>query len=315
MNEAHNRIYDLLKADDGQAHKEARRYLEREAPELAAQLAAPALEAPAAVTGRTVPRSDDERAAAQFFADNPGAALLAWPLYLARDKSPALEAPAAPASDLALIVAALEHGQPQMAHYAEPCERHAKTLAAARRMAAAPQAPAAPSAIATQVIENLLQLARIVNTAVEDWGESFEDGSSEVTFHKEEADKLEGILEFFDSLPDAPPEEDVIESGPLRAARVLRSLAAPAAPAVDAKAHDWRENASYGGEICSECGAAKGSRRGNAPCAWPPEPLDVCTDPYNCARCKTHPAHRGDMHHAGISQPRSAAQAKEGGAE
>lgn len=78
--------------------------------------------------------------------------------------------------------------------------------------------------------------------------------------------------------------------------------AAPAAPAVDAKAHDWRENASYGGEICAECGAAKGSRRGNAPCAWPPEPLDVCTDPYNCARCKTHPAHRGDMHHAGISR-------------
>ena len=218
------------------------------------------------------------------------------------DAAPALEAPAAPAGDLALIIAALEHGQPQMAHYAEPCERHAKALAAARRMAAAPQAPAAPSAIATQVIENLLQLARIVNTAVEDWGESFEDGSSEVTFHKEEADKLEGILEFFDSLPDAPPEEDVIESGPLRAARVLRSLAAPAAPAVDAKAHDWRENASYGGEICAECGAAKGSRRGNAPCAWPPEPLDVCTDPYNCARCKTHPAHRGDMHHAGISR-------------
>lgn len=59
--------------------------------------------------------------------------------------APALEAPAAPDSDLALIVAALEHGQPQMAHYAEPRERHALALAAARRMAAAPQAPAAPS--------------------------------------------------------------------------------------------------------------------------------------------------------------------------
>ena len=93
--------------------------------------------------------------------------------------------------------------------------------------AAAPQAPAA------QVIENLLQLARIVNTAVEDWGESFEDGSSEVTFHKEEADKLEEILEFFDSLPDAPESEGVILSGPSRAARVLRAQAAPAAPAVD----------------------------------------------------------------------------------
>ncbi|WP_338496176.1 hypothetical protein [Delftia tsuruhatensis] len=88
--------------------------------------------------------------------------------------------------------------------------------------------------------------------------------------------------------------------------------AAPAAPAVDAKAHDWRENASYGGEICAECGAAKGSRRGNAPCAWPPEPLDVCTDPYNCARCKAHPNHRKGLEHAGISRPRSAAQTKEG---
>ncbi|MXN28738.1 hypothetical protein [Delftia sp. CH05] len=103
-----------------------------------------------------------------------------------------------------------------------------------RMLAAATQASTAPSAIATQVIENLLQLARIVNTAVEDWGESFEDGSSEVTFHKEEADKLEEILEFFDSLPDAPESEGVILSGPNRAQRVLRAQAAPAAPAVDA---------------------------------------------------------------------------------
>ena len=66
--------------------------------------------------------------------------------YTTGDLSRALEAPAAPAADLALIIAALEHGQPQMAHYAEPCERHAKALAAARRLAAAPQAPAAPSA-------------------------------------------------------------------------------------------------------------------------------------------------------------------------
>ncbi len=58
--------------------------------------AAPALEAPPGVVGRTTPRNDDERAAAQFFADNPSAAVLAWPLYLARDKSTALEAPAAP---------------------------------------------------------------------------------------------------------------------------------------------------------------------------------------------------------------------------
>ena len=42
-------------------------------------------------------------------------------------------------------------------------------------------------------------------------------------------------------------------------------------------------------------------------------PLDVCTDPYNCARCKAHPNHRKGLEHAGISRPRSAAQAKEGG--
>lgn len=28
--------------------------------------------------------------------------------------------------------------------------------------------------------------------------------------------------------------------------------------------------------------------------------LDVCTDGYNCRRCKTHPNHRGDIPHAGI---------------
>lgn len=40
--EAHSRIYDLLLGDDGQAQKEARKYLERSAPELAALLAQPA---------------------------------------------------------------------------------------------------------------------------------------------------------------------------------------------------------------------------------------------------------------------------------
>lgn len=105
------------------------------------------------------------------------------------------------------------------------------------RHAAAPQAPAAPSAMATQVIENLLQLARIVNTAVEDWGETKEDNTLHVIFHKEQADKLEEILDFLDSLPDAPPEEGVILSGPSRAARVLRAQATPAAPAVDAFTH------------------------------------------------------------------------------
>ena len=38
LQEAHERIFDMLLADDGQAYKEARRYLERAAPELAARL-------------------------------------------------------------------------------------------------------------------------------------------------------------------------------------------------------------------------------------------------------------------------------------
>lgn len=103
-------------------------------------------------------------------------------------------------------------------------------MAASAEFAEAPQAPAAPSAVATQVVESLLQLARIVNTAVEDWGETKEDDTLHVIFHKEQADKLEEILDFLDSLPDAPPEEGVILSGPSRAARVLRAMAAPAAP-------------------------------------------------------------------------------------
>ena len=32
------------------------------------------------------------------------------------------------------------------------------------------------------------------------------------------------------------------------------------------------------------------------------EPLDYCTDPYNCRRCKTHPNHRWAMEHAGIGK-------------
>lgn len=105
------------------------------------QAAAPALEAPPAVTGRTVPRNDDERAAAQFFADNPGAALLAWPLYFARDKSPALEAPAAPVGSARQFIEWM---------YSQPEDREPTTAEGAllefeaHLAAAAPQAPAAP---------------------------------------------------------------------------------------------------------------------------------------------------------------------------
>lgn len=54
---------------------------------------------------------------------------------------------AGPSSDLALIIDALENGQPQLAHYAEPRERHANALAAARRLLAA--APALETSTTT----------------------------------------------------------------------------------------------------------------------------------------------------------------------
>jgi hypothetical protein len=37
-------------------------------------------------------------------------------------------------------------------------------------------------------------------------------------------------------------------------------------PAVAAIAHDWRVSASYGGELCANCGAVKGSRRSYLGC-------------------------------------------------
>jgi len=199
-----------------------------------AQIEEPAGAAPAAVAG------PGWQAAADWlrnnYQDHPNIASLCDALVAA---APALEAPSAPATSAQ--VQALHRARRALHAIGktyDDSELRTRALEAdddiSRMLAAAPQAPAAPSAVATQVIENLLQLARIVNTAVEDWGESFEDGSSEVTFHKEEADKLEEILEFFDSLPDAPPEEGVILSGPSRAARVLRAMAAPAAPVVDA---------------------------------------------------------------------------------
>lgn len=41
--------------------------------------------------------------------------------------------------------------------------------------------------------------------------------------------------------------------------------------------HSWIHNAKYGGEICSSCGAVKGTRRGNASCK-PSEAVPVLTD-------------------------------------
>ncbi|TQL83113.1 hypothetical protein [Delftia sp. HK171] len=193
--------------------------------------AAPALEAPAASAG------DEEAAFTKWFQGEQGKpyqgmwefARAAW-----MGRSATAAAPQAPAAldelgKIAAIAACWGCDHPDEPGDTEVVRR---VKWAARQLRAVAQAPAAPSALAAQVIENLLQLARIVNTAVEDWGETKEDDSMEVIFHKEQADKLEEILDFFDSLPDAPPEEGVILSGPSRAARVLRGQAAPAAPVV-----------------------------------------------------------------------------------
>lgn len=96
---------------------------------------------------------------------------------------------------------------------------------------AAQPATQAGAAERQKVLAALIDLARIVDRAVEDWGESFADGSSEVRFHKEEADKRDAILDYFDSLPDGP-DENVIERGPLKAARIMR--AHPTEPSQDA---------------------------------------------------------------------------------
>ena len=81
-------------------------------------------------------------------------------------------------------------------------------------------AAAQASTVPTEIINNLLDLARIVDRAVTDWGESFADGSSDVKFHKAEAEARDAILDYFDALPDGP-DENVIESGPVKAARIL----------------------------------------------------------------------------------------------
>jgi hypothetical protein len=176
--------------------------------ELEQAQAAPALEAPPGVAGRTVPRNDDERAAAQFFADNPGAALLAWPLYLARDKSLTLEAPAAPVDEREHFeawakdrgyqsdeLARCKLGFVSPAYFNLNTENAFQAWQARAALAAAPQAPAA--------LDELRQIAAIAAC----WGCDH---------------------------PDEPGDTEVVRRVKW-AARQLRAVAqAPAAPAVDA---------------------------------------------------------------------------------
>jgi hypothetical protein len=74
-------------------------------------------------------------------------------------------------------------------------------------------------ALQTQVLAKLIELAKIVDRAVNDWGESQADGSSHVIFHKDVAEARDNILEFFDSLPENP-DPSLLDSGPMKAERV-----------------------------------------------------------------------------------------------
>jgi len=46
----------------------------------------------------------------------------------------------------------------------------------------------------------------------------------------------------------------------------LAEIASPTLAPVSGAAHEWRVSPAYGGEICANCGAVKGTRRGNATC-------------------------------------------------
>ena len=124
-----------------------------------------------------------------------------------------------------------------------------KEIAVALRVLAATPAAAAPVVLpepASLIAEKLLALARIVNTAVEDWGESSEDNSMDVKFHSDVVTEMDAILDYFDSLPDGP-DENVIESGPAKAARILRALlAGVSAPAAEGSVIRWVSNGVIG---------------------------------------------------------------------
>ena len=77
-----------------------------------------------------------------------------------------------------------------------------------------------------EVVTRLLELARIVYNAADDWGESHADGTSTVIFQKSEADALDAILDYFDSLPENP-DPLILDSGPLKAARILLASGGP----------------------------------------------------------------------------------------
>jgi hypothetical protein len=106
----------------------------------------------------------------------------------------------------------------------------------------------AASELQRETVTKLLELARIVDRAVEDWGETLADGTSNVIFHKEEADALDAILDFLDNLPENP-DPMILESGPMKAARLLS--APQAQPAFQQRVQPWMMEC-FGAEIAAD---------------------------------------------------------------
>lgn len=242
-------------------------------------------------------------------------------LLAAAPQAPAQEAPAAPAPAVPdgwrLVPANPTDamlGAAQKAWLADPLRRSSTVYAAA--LAAAPQAPAAP-------VHSKTYSDGTVAT-----------GSGELPAQSPQQQVLCTLLDTVEAMLGGA-------NGPTIQIRPAL-LAAPAAPAVDASdtalldamereriavipefEGPWDAQIFGEDESTLACGSgatprkaiaealvslearkahdAAQAKEGGAPVA-DAAPLDVCTDPYNCARCKTHPAHRGDMHHAGISR-------------
>lgn len=90
-------------------------------------------------------------------------------------------------------------------------------------------------------------------------------------------------------------------------------VAAPAEQQAAPKAaHEWQVSHTYGGEICANCGAVKGTRRGNAPCGEAAAPTTQPAPTYKDSTPEMHvgdsafeswystynPAHKGDKQRA-----------------
>lgn len=249
--------------------------------------------------------------------------------------APALEAPAAPACPYTGFAArywTLGYQGHDCPPTTGPVSREAYDAGARARLAAAPQAPAAPSGLPWRTgippWTDDRAVRVIAVTAHDDFGGVQVHDIRASDFHTDgdgDGAEVARVCTHWAYRDDIWPRADA---------------AAPAAPAVDAqgerdaafeavrnrlcslqrysfvldddgivrRAHDrtgsWIEfddaHALFD-PVAVDAAIAAQAKEGGAPVA-DAAPLDVCTDPYNCARCKTHPAHRGDMHHAGISR-------------